>query len=228
MTPALVVFDMIGTTVAGSDRVAQIFGDTTQAAGLVVTPDAIARVRGLNKEDAFMTLARAGGATGEAAQAVAAALFADFRARLAHDLATAPPREVPGAGATFRWLAARGVPVALISGLDREYVGEVLARLDWSDAIVTAVVCAGDVARGRPAPDLIHEAMRRAGVVEPSGVMAVGDTVADLEAAAAARVGAAIGVLSGAGSEAALRRAPHRALLASVAALPAWLDAQPG
>jgi phosphonatase-like hydrolase len=225
MSPGLVVFDMIGTTIAGADTVAEAFREAVAARGLAVPAGMVARVRGLNKADAFRALAAAAGASGDALEATARDLHASFTAQLDRQLETAPPREVTGAGRTFEWLASRGVRIALASGLDRAYVDAVMARVGWPPGLVSVTVCATDVAHGRPAPDLIHEAMRRAHVTDPARVIAVGDTVADLAAAAAARVGAAIAVLSGAGREDALRAVPHDAVLGSVADLPEWIEA---
>ena len=97
-----------------------------------------------------------------------------------------------------------------------------MAALAWQDAVDT-VVCGDDVASGRPAPDLIHEAMANVGVTEPLQVATVGDTSLDLEAGAAAGVGWNIGVLSGAHGRDALERSPHTHILGSVADLrPLW------
>ena len=51
----------------------------------------------------------------------------------------------------------------------------------------------------------------------------MGDTVTDLRAAEAARVGVSIGVLSGAHDRARLSTVPHTVILASAAKVPHWL-----
>ena len=79
------------------------------------------------------------------------------------------------------------------------------------------------VRRGRPAPDLIHEAMGLVGEGESPAVLTVGDTVSDLDAAHAAGVGWSIAVLTGAHSRDRLYGRPHSAILDSVADLPEWL-----
>jgi phosphoglycolate phosphatase-like HAD superfamily hydrolase len=82
------------------------------------------------------------------------------------------------------------------------------------------VVCGDDVARGRPAPDLIVRAMAATGTADASVVANVGDTTMDLEAGHAAGVRWNVGVTSGAHDRARLERAPHTHLIASVADLP--------
>src|SRR6185436_4637100 len=99
----------------------------------------------------------------------------------------------------------------------------IVAAVGWAGN-VDAVVCGDDVARGRPAPDLIREAMKRTGVTDPRRVMAVGDTVLDLQAGTNAGAGWVIGVLSGAHGREQLEKVPHDGLLASVAELPALVQ----
>ena len=124
---------------------------------------------------------------------------------------------------TFGWLARRSVRLALNTGFERAIALPVLASLGWDTGVFAAIVCADEVARGRPAPDLIQEAMMRVGVVRPDRVANVGDTAIDLRAAHAARVRWNIGVLSGAHDRSRLEHEPHTHLLDSVADLPARL-----
>jgi beta-phosphoglucomutase-like phosphatase (HAD superfamily) len=56
------------------------------------------------------------------------------------------------------------------------------------------VVASDEVAHGRPAPDLIYEAMRRAGADDPGRVGVCGDTPSDLEAGHAAGCSMIVGV----------------------------------
>ncbi|MGH7471688.1 MAG: HAD hydrolase-like protein [Longimicrobiales bacterium] len=88
------------------------------------------------------------------------------------------------------------------------------------------MVCDDDVAAGRPAPDLIERAMQLAGITDPAEVLVAGDTSADLLAAANARVGWIVGVLSGAHARAHLELHAHSAILPTIADLPNWLDTQ--
>ena len=74
---------------------------------------------------------------------------------------------------------------------------------------------------------MILEAMRRTGILDPVRVMAVGDTVLDLQAGTAAGAGWVVGVTSGAHDRARLLQSPHTHLLESVAGIPAILGARP-
>jgi phosphonatase-like hydrolase len=141
-------------------------------------------------------------------------------------LADEPFDELPGVAESFAWLARRSVRLALNTGFERAIAWPVLTALGWDIGVFAAVVCADEVPRGRPAPDLIQEAMMRAGINRPDRVANVGDTVLDLRAAHAARVRWNIGVTSGANTREVLVQEPHTHLLASVAELPTHVFAE--
>ena len=128
---------------------------------------------------------------------------------------------LPGAMETLDWLKGEGIKVALTTGLDRVVLERLLHRLGWS-AGIDAALGSDDVARGRPAPDLILRSMELCEVRDPLRVAVVGDTQADLLAAENAGVAWPIGVLSGAHDRDALASCPHAAILESVAELPSW------
>jgi phosphonatase-like hydrolase len=130
---------------------------------------------------------------------------------------------MPGSEETFRWLHDHGIRIALTTGFDREVAQLLIRKLGW-DNIVNTIVCNDDVAKGRPAPDLIMAAMDRLNYVDVARVVSVGDTISDLEAGVNAGTGLNVGVLSGAHSREQLMSVPHTALIDSVADLPALLS----
>ena len=70
---------------------------------------------------------------------------------------------------------------------------------------------------------MIFRAMELAQVHSVAEVLVVGDTPLDLQSAHNAGVGAAIGVLSGSGTEEQLKKEPNTAILPNVASLVDWL-----
>ncbi len=88
------------------------------------------------------------------------------------------------------------------------------------DKTIDVVVCNDDVSRGRPAPYHLFRAMEWAACGSVHRVAAVGDTIADLQAASYAGVQWSIGLLSAAHTEDQLRSCPHTAIIDSVAELP--------
>lgn len=211
--PALVIFDMAGTTVEDRGQVPAAFAETLAANGITLSPDEITRVRGASKREAIRRLLPDGTNTD------VDRVFAEFRKNLARTYAARGVDAIAGAAEVFNELRRRTVKVALTTGFDRDTALLLLSAVGWTRATVDVVVCGDDVAAGRPAPDMIVLAMRLAGVTDPSRVANVGDTALDLESAARAGVKWNIGVLSGAHAKEALERAPHTHLLDSVADL---------
>ncbi len=217
----LVVFDVAGTTVAASDDVAAAFRAVFAASGIDLGAEAVSAVRGLSKRQAVERLC-AGAGRAEASEEV----YRRFTEHLID--ASRGWRPVPGARETFEWLRSRSVSVALTTGLDRTVLDALLDRLRWGDDLVDAAVCGDDVSKGRPAPDMIFAAMERCYVGDARRVAVIGDTKADLMAAASAGAGWSLGVSSGAHTAAELARCPHDEILESVADLPAWCEKRLG
>jgi HAD superfamily hydrolase (TIGR01509 family) len=99
-------------------------------------------------------------------------------------LAGVQPR--PGALELLERLAGAGVPVAVASNSQREFVQRTLggAGLLDDDRFAT-VVCAEDIVQPKPAPDIYLEACRRLGA-EPRACAALEDSITGVTAAAAA------------------------------------------
>lgn len=214
-TPALVVLDMIGTTIRADDAVPRAYTAAAAAEGRHLSAADVHGVRGGTKRLALERLF-AGEHDGPARAARAYQRFRE-ELRAAYTPATVAP--IAGAEDTVRRLRAAGMRVALNTGFDRDLAMHLLDVLGWG-AIADLVVCGDDVAAGRPAPDMIRRAMMLAGVTDAGVVANVGDTALDLGAGASAGVRWNIGVWSGAHDRATLEGAPHTHLRASVANVP--------
>lgn len=222
----LVVFDMTGTTVSDDGVVVQAYQAALAAHGITVRESDLAAARGASKHEVFhrfATQARPGASDAEVGE-LARAAHADFQHALREAYANGPLLPVPGAGDTLRWLRERGIRVAVTTGFDQSLQRLILRRLGWETGWLDAAVAADEVARGRPAPDMIHLAMSRTGVHDATRVAVVGDTAVDLEAGTNAGAGLVVGVLSGAHDHATLSVAPHTHIVASVADLPALFE----
>lgn len=215
--PALVAFDLAGTTVEDAGQVPAAFVATLAEYGVAVGAETLAGVRGASKREAIARLVPRS----------ADAAYASFRRQLAARYAEQAAAAVPGADEVFRWLRARGVRIALNTGFDRVTTELLLAALRW-ERVADAVVCGDEVAHGRPAPDLILRAMELTATADPSTVANVGDTTLDLDAGRSAGVRWNIGVLSGAHDRGRLQAAPHTHLLKSVRELTSLWEATPG
>jgi phosphonoacetaldehyde hydrolase len=83
---------------------------------------------------------------------------------------------IPGAAETLAWLAARGIRLGSTTGYTRPIMQR-LAPLAAAQGFVPEVmVCAGDLAAGRPAPLQMWKAMAEMGVWPAQAVVKVDDT----------------------------------------------------
>jgi HAD superfamily hydrolase (TIGR01509 family) len=98
-------------------------------------------------------------------------------------LAGVEPR--PGALELLERLIAAGVPVAVASNSQREFVQRTLSGAGLLDGRFATVVSVEDVANPKPAPDIYLEACRRLGA-EPGMCAALEDSPTGAAAAAAA------------------------------------------
>jgi phosphonatase-like hydrolase len=211
--PALVIFDMAGTTIEDRGQVPAALAAALAANGITITPDDITRVRGASKRQAISALLP------PSERHRAEGIHEQFRHELASRYASDGVHSVPGALDAFRHVRARGGKVALTTGFDRDLATLLLSAIGWTRNTVDVLVCADDVVNGRPAPDLILLAMKMTAVLDPNRVANVGDTTLDLESAARAGVRWNIAVLSGAHRRHALEQAPHTRIIQSVADL---------
>ena len=214
----IVTFDLGGTTIRDTANVGAVFSSVLQQHGIVVADEALSVVRGASKRRVIEELAARTKQSGIDTEEI----YRAFQERLLQAFAANGVQAIPGIEETFRNLRRLGITTALTTGFDRRVTEELLSRLRWK-GLVDCVVTADDVENGRPSPDMILHAMRRTGVTDPAAVAALGDTINDLNAAAAAHVGVAIGVLTGAHSRQQLESVPHTAILQDATELPQWL-----
>ena len=199
----LVALDMAGTTIEEHGAVYEVLRE-------VVGVQDVGRWMGADKREAIAELAGPGADVDR--------LYREFVARLAERYRQRPPEPIPGVVEALRALRDRGVRVALTTGFGRDVAEPLLESLGWKvGTTVDAVVCADEVAAGRPAPYLVFHAMERTGVRRVDRVLVAGDTVADLEAGTNAGAAVVVGVGTGALTLDQLAHAPHTYLLPSVA-----------
>jgi HAD superfamily hydrolase (TIGR01509 family) len=98
-------------------------------------------------------------------------------------LAGVEPR--PGALELLERLLAAGMPVAVASNSQREFVERTLAGVGLLDGRFQAIVSAGDVEHPKPAPDIYLEACRRLDA-QPGKCIALEDSPTGVTAAVAA------------------------------------------
>jgi HAD superfamily hydrolase (TIGR01509 family) len=133
-------------------------------------------------------------------------------------------RAFPGAADLIRTLHGRGVRVVLATSSKPEDLAD-LRKVIAADDAIDEVVSSGDVAAGKPEPDIFRSALDRAGT-DAKAAVALGDSVWDIEAAGRSGV-ECVGVETGGASREDLRRAGAVAVYKDVAELLGQLDGSP-
>ena len=126
---------------------------------------------------------------------------------------------LPGANDALAKLAAAGVKVCLMSCLSRPALSLIMERLAWWHR-GDLILCADDVARGFPRPDLVLTAILRLGIADVRDVAMVTATESGVLAARRAGARQVMGVLSDVHDGRRLRRAGATHLLADLSELP--------
>jgi phosphonatase-like hydrolase len=206
----LVLFDLAGTTVRDDGFVLGAFRSVAAGAGLS-QPDEWFRVRmGLHKVAVFRELLHDSGRHTEDAQQLAEL----FDETILHGIADRGVAAMPGAADTIDLLRRSGVSVGFTTGFGSSVAEAVVRAAGFPDGLIVA---SDQVGAGRPAPDMIFEGMRRAGMGDASCVGVVGDTPSDLIAGMRAGCGLIVGVGCGSHTLDELAAHPHTHLLADLA-----------
>jgi phosphoglycolate phosphatase len=126
---------------------------------------------------------------------------------------------LPGANEALAKLTAAGTKVCLLSCLSRPALSLLTERLGWWQR-ADLMLCADDVTRGFPWPDLVLTAVLRLGIGDVRDVALVAATESGVLCARRAGAGLVIGMRGGAHSASRLRRAGATHLLADIGGLP--------
>ncbi len=134
---------------------------------------------------------------------------------------------LPGANEALAKLTAAGVKICLVSSLSRPALSLFVEHLDWWQR-GDLVLCADDVARGFPWPDLILTAVLRLGIADVRDVVVVTGSEGGVQAARRAGSRLVVGLLSDMDDAGRLRRAGATHLLADMGELPDLVASQGG
>ncbi|MBP0457556.1 HAD family hydrolase [Streptomyces montanisoli] len=215
--PRAALFDVDGTLVDTNHLHVVTWWEALRQAGRHVPMADIHRAIGLGSEDLLAHLL-GDDRDSDRDPAISAAhktLYATYFDRL---------RAFEGAADLLRALAAQQWRVVLATSAGGAELAAMRRAIGADDALM-AEARADEVDAGKPAPDPVEEALRRAGVGAGDAVF-VGDSVWDMEAGTKAGV-RAVGVLSGGVPRTALEAAGADAVYTSVEELLAELDASP-
>lgn len=225
--PALVVFDLAGTTVHDTGEVAHCLSSAITGWGYACDVSLANTRMGEKKPVAIAQLCELSYQLGQGELVTAErvrVIHEEFlRLMNHHYLSSEMVREVTGAAKLFSALRSRGAKVALDTGFSRDTVDILMRRLGWTiPETIDAVVTSDEVQTGRPGPDLFLEAMRRCHIDDVTQCAHVGDTPSDIGEGHSAGVRWNIAIYGTSHTQAELaKHAPHHLVgsLAEVAAV---------
>jgi HAD superfamily hydrolase (TIGR01509 family) len=209
-----VLFDVDGTLMDTVYLHTVVWWETLRQQGHLVTMARIHRCIGMGSDhllDALLGEERDHGED-DALSAAHDTLYAQYWSRLT---------PLPGASDLLRACAGRGWQVVLASSASGAEAEVMTRALDVGEAI-TAVTTSDDVASSKPAPDLVQQALEKAGV-GPERAVFVGDAIWDARAAGKAGV-RCLGLLTGGWTRQELGEAGADAVYDSPADLLAQID----
>jgi len=198
MTYRLAVFDMAGTTVADDNAVGIAFQQAFRNNGYEITLDDVNPLMGYHKPLAIqMVLEKMGEEFDEDTVSV---IHEDFVDEMINYYEYDPGvKPLPFAEEMFLHLKEKGVYVTLNTGFPHDIAETILKRFQWRErGLVDDYIASDEVEQGRPHPFMIQELMNRAGVDDPSSVLKVGDTEADINEGRNSNCGLVVAVTTGA------------------------------
>ena len=216
---SLVCCDVVGAAAVDGSVLERAFAEAIATQGVVTGTAAYVRsmvqfdrTRGWSPAEVMHSLF-----PGDEIRAQAASLAFERSFRAAVDRFGALP--LSGANDALDKLAAAGTKVCLLSCLSRPAFSLIMERLGWWQR-ADLLLCADDVARGFPWPDLVLTAILRLGVGDVRDVAVATASESGVLAARRAGAGLVAGVLTGVHAAARLRRAGATHLLADIGDLP--------
>ncbi|GEO81654.1 phosphonoacetaldehyde hydrolase [Pararhodospirillum oryzae] len=183
----LVVFDWAGTVIDHGCRApAAIFQAAFAEAGVPITEAEARAPMGLPKLDHIRAI---GGAVQERWRAVHGTPFGEEEARAVY--ARFLPMQIavvadyadviPGAPEVVADLRGRGIRIGSTTGYTRAIMDACVAKAAAQGFAPDAMVCAGDMATGRPGPMMMFRLMIELDAYPPAAVVKVGDTPVDMQ-----------------------------------------------
>lgn len=189
-TIGAVIFDWAGTTVDyGSIAPVTVFREIFRREGVEITTAEAREPMGRGKHDHIATIAAmprvaAAWQSVHGAPATPDDVLRMYEQFLPLQKATLCQHAdiIPGACEVLAWLRARGIKIGSTTGYTRALMAELMPLCRAAGFAPDNVVCADDVAAGRPAPWMLYQSAEALGVYPLSRVVAVDDTLVGIEA----------------------------------------------
>lgn len=197
----LIICDMAGTTVNDSGLVYQTLYNTIKGYDIYIQPEHMKPWYGAPKKDVLQHFINTDIEYRDN-EAILPQMLHSFETKLKSEYQKPGNLSLIDANLPnlFNKLRANGIKIALNTGFSTDLQETVLDRLNMRH-FIDGYISSESVERGRPAPDMIQELMRRFQINDPAHVAKIGDSVNDILEGQAAQCGLTIGVLTGADTQ---------------------------
>lgn len=174
-----ILFDLIGTTIQdthnGESLVLDCFFESFRQNGLSIDFDRINRQRGKTKRDAIENLL----ADEKINPGLPEKIYSDFIGLLKKSITHF--KEVKSASTVFRYLKEKNIKIGLGSGLPKDFLVAIIRQTGWDINQFDYIGSSDELGKGRPDPAMIFDSMNKLKIGDPSKILKVGDTIADIQ-----------------------------------------------
>lgn len=225
----MIVFDMAGTTMVDNHEVEHCFAIAAQSTGLEISDERILAIQGWAKRFVFELLweEKLGGKTHPEYLQKVNTSFDKFKEVLEDHYSKVALSPTLGAVDLLKALKAQNIKIVLTTGFYREVTDLILKRLGWFEGLdenrigneksfIDMSITSEEVAKGRPAPDMIIKAMQTFNITDSKEVICIGDTPSDLGCGTNANCLYTFGLTNGTHTKEQLEKYPNDGLLDSL------------
>ena len=196
----LALFDLAGTSITDNNDVARVFIQTLPDYSIHCSIEEINTVMGIPKRIAISTLIDNQSIVhninkNELTDNIYRSFIKNMKE---HYTSIQPVTSIDNIESVFTELYNQGIMIYFDTGFPREIADIIIDLVGWKNYDwYTGVITADDVENGRPAPDMVYEAMRICSIESSDAIVKIGDTPSDMKEGVSAGCAAIIGVTYG-------------------------------
>ncbi|MEY3590894.1 MAG: hypothetical protein RL316_666 [Bacteroidota bacterium] len=194
----LVVFDLAGTVLDEQNIVYKTLHRCINESGIPVSYEKVIEI-GAGKEKSQAVRDILSQYSLDSSLHIQGAIYNFFLQELSNKYSSLEVKPMLGAEEVFMKLRTLKIFIAFNTGYNRTTTEQLIAKLNWKKQVhYDLIITSSEVARSRPAPDMIWRAMELLGIQSADKVIKVGDSCTDIIEGKNAGCRFSIGITTGA------------------------------
>ena len=194
----LVVFDLAGTVLDEQNIVYKTLHRCINESGIPVSYEKVIEI-GAGKEKSQAVRDILSQYSLDSSLHLQGAIYNFFLQELSNKYSSLEVKPMLGAEEVFMKLRTLKIFIAFNTGYNRTTTEQLIAKLNWKKQVhYDLIITSSEVARSRPAPDMIWRAMELLGIQSADKVIKVGDSCTDIIEGKNAGCRFSIGITTGA------------------------------